>query len=83
MPVRKYRSVAEMPGAQPLPALHPDNLRVACDLTELAYGLHPWSFEPGVFKYRSVDEANTHRHEWEKRQVRQPTAPSAPWERFS
>lgn len=25
-----------------------EGLRVACELSELAYGLHPWHFEPGV-----------------------------------
>jgi hypothetical protein len=70
MPVRKYRSVADMPGSRPLPTLHPDNIRIACELTELAYALHPWHFEPGVTKFRSLDAANRHRREWENRQVR-------------
>lgn len=70
MPVRKYRSVAEMPGARPLRPLDADNLRIACELSELAYGLHPWRFEPGVRKFRSIEEANRHRQAWEKRQVR-------------
>jgi hypothetical protein len=71
MPVRKYRSVAEMPDARSLPPLDPRNLQVACELTELAFALHPWRFEPGVRKYRSVEEAHRRRQEWEKQQVRQ------------
>lgn len=70
MPVRKYRRVADMPVVRPLPRLHPDNLRVACDLTELAYGLHPWRFTPGVRKFRSMEEANLYRASWEREQVR-------------
>ena len=70
MPVRKYRHVADMPAVRPLPPLHPDNLRIACDLTELAYGLQPWRFTPGVRKFRSMQEANLHRASWEREQVR-------------
>lgn len=70
MPVRKYRSVADMPGVQPRRRLDPENLKIACELTELAFALHPWRFEPGVRKFRSVDEAQEHRRKWEMRQVR-------------
>ncbi len=71
MPVRKYRSVADMPGPRPLPPLDPRNLQIACELTELTFALHPWRFEPGVRKYRSIEEAYRHRQLWERRQVRQ------------
>lgn len=77
MPVRKYRSVADMPGVRPLPPLDPENLRIACELTELAMALHPWRFEPGVRKFRSLEEANAHCKAWEKRQVRQRPGRSA------
>lgn len=70
MPVRKYRSVADMPRVRPLPPLDPENLRIACELSELAFQLHPWKLEPGVRKFRSQVEADQHRQEWENRQVR-------------
>jgi hypothetical protein len=70
MPVHKYRSVADMPGARPLRPLDPENLRVACELSELAMALHPWRLEPGVQKFRSLAEAFDHRQKWEKLQVR-------------
>lgn len=70
MPVHKYRSVAEMPGVRPLRPLDPDNLRIACELTELGRSLHPWTLEPGVSKFRSQDEAFAHRQAWERRQMR-------------
>ena len=70
MALRKFRSVGEMTGPEPLRPLDPENLRVACELTEIAWGLHPWSFVPGVRKFRSVEEANRARSEWEKAQVR-------------
>ena len=39
MPIRKFRSVTEMPGVRPLRPLDPDNLRIACELTELSFAL--------------------------------------------
>ena len=38
-------------------------------LSELAYNLHPWKLEPGVTKFRSLEEADRHRRERERRQV--------------
>lgn len=70
MPVKKYRSVGEMPGVAPREPHDPDNLRIACELSELAYALHPWSFEPGVRKFRSIEDMSQHRREWERQQVR-------------
>lgn len=76
MPVLKYRSVADMPGVRPLRPLDPENLRVACELSELSFALHPWRLEPGVHKFRSVEEASRHRQRWERGQVRRSTADS-------
>lgn len=70
MPVKKYRSVMEMPEVAPREPHDPENLRIACELSELAYALNPWRFEPGVRKFRSIEEASRHRQEWERRQVR-------------
>lgn len=61
MAVRKYRSVAEMPDARPRKPLDPDNLRIACALSELAFALCPWQLESGVRKFRSLEAANRHR----------------------
>ena len=80
MPVRKFRSVYEMPSSRALPPLDPENLRIACELTELAYALHPWRFEPGVRKFASIEEANEHRERWRRRQVR-PRSPKTGAER--
>lgn len=70
MPVRKYRSVEEMPAVRPRRPLDPENIRVACELSELAYALCPWRFDPGVRKFRTIEEAWRHRQAWEKEQVR-------------
>ena len=65
MPIHKYRSVTEMPGIRARTPLDPENLRIVCELSELAYALHPWSFEPGVRKFRSIEEANRHGGVWQ------------------
>jgi len=69
MPVRKFRSVSEMP-ARRLPPLDPGNLRIACELSELAYSLHPWRLPPGVRKFASIEEASAHRERWRLAQPR-------------
>jgi len=70
MTVRKYRSVADMPAVPPRPPLDAENFRIACELSELGFAFRPWRFEPGVRKYRSVEEAHRHRREWERQHVR-------------
>lgn len=59
--VRKFRSVAEMPGPPPRPPLEPQNLRIAFELMELTERLHLSRRRPGVRKFRSWDEAHAHR----------------------
>jgi hypothetical protein len=63
MPVRKFRSVAEMP--QPaLPPLDPRNLKLACELSTVATRLRPLQIPPGVYKHRSLEEAQRLRRSW-------------------
>ncbi len=69
MPVRKYRSVVDMPSVQPGQPLDPENLRVACELSELVFALHGDRLEPGVQKFRSLEEANRSRQQSEKRRA--------------
>lgn len=64
MPVRKFRSVAEMPPPPPLPPLDPRNLELACSLSVTAARLHPLRFPPGVHKHRSIAEAQRLRRSW-------------------
>ena len=70
MPVRKFRSIEEMPDAAPAPPLSAENLSTVLDLSELARGLHPWYLPPGVRKFRSVAEAHAWRDEWERDDIR-------------
>ena len=64
MPIRKFRSVAEMPPTPPLAALDPRNLKLACDLSTTAARLRPLRFPAGVHKHRSLDDAQRLRHSW-------------------
>ncbi len=71
MPIRKYRSVADMPDAASRPPLDPGNLELACDLSTAAMQLAPRRFPPGVHRYRSIVAARARREDWE-RSVRAP-----------
>ena len=57
MPVRKLRSIEEIPPALFLLPLAPGNLRLACELSELAARLRPVRFPPCIHKCRSQEEA--------------------------
>lgn len=67
MPVRKYRSVGEMPQAAFRTPLDPKNIEVACELSTTAVRLAPQCFPPpGVHRYHSVAEADAQRKVWER-----------------
>lgn len=63
MSVRKFRSVADMPQATLRP-LDPRNVRLACELSAVATRMRPVRFPPGVYKHRSLEEAQRLRHAW-------------------
>ncbi len=64
MPVRKFRSVAEMPSPAQLTPLDPQNLKLACDLSITAARFRPIRFPAGVYKHRSLSEAQRLRRSW-------------------
>ena len=66
MPVRKYRSVEDMPEAAIGVALDPRNLRRACELSAMAARLALRRFPPGVHRYGSVAAADAARDAWER-----------------
>jgi hypothetical protein len=72
MPVRKFRSVEEMPSAAFGRPLDPANLALACRLSELATRLRPRRFPSGVHRYRSVEDATLARDAWERQTPRPP-----------
>ncbi len=63
MPVRKFRSVTEMLPSPLLP-LDPQNLKLACDLSTTAIRLRPLQIPAGVYKHRSLEEAQRLRRSW-------------------
>lgn len=70
MGVRKFRSVADMPGPAPLAPLDPENFRLAVALMELTFRLSGFRHIPGVRKFRSIAEADAHRRRWEENETR-------------
>ncbi len=56
MGLKKFRSVQEMPLVPPRRPLDPDNLRIACELSEMARALHPRVLLAGVTKFHSASE---------------------------
>lgn len=74
MPVRKFRTVGDMPPA----ALEgPDGARgieLACRLSDLATKLRPRRFPPGVHRYASVEAASRAREAWERQGLAPPEA---------
>ena len=56
MPLRKFRSVEEMPSQEARPPLDPENLRIAFAWMKLALEIQPVRAKPGVRKFSSLDE---------------------------
>lgn len=71
MPVRKYRSVEEMPQAAFRQPLDPANLRLACEVSVTASRLAPRRFPSGVHRYHSIAAASEQRESWEQSSSRQ------------
>jgi len=63
VPVRKFRSVAEMPQSA-LPPLDPRNLKLACDLSAVATRMRPVRVPAGLHKHRSLEDAQHLRRVW-------------------
>ena len=61
MPIRKFHSVSDIPPAPPRPALDPENLRIACDLSRLARELRRVPLAPGVRKYHGTSDPTRRR----------------------
>jgi hypothetical protein len=67
MPVRKFRSVEQMPPPAVFgEPLDPANLRLACELSSTALRFAPRRFPSGVHRYRSIADASARREAWER-----------------
>jgi len=65
MPVYKYKTFEEAESA--LWNFHPDEayFNKVAELWNFANKLSPITYPRGIFKYRSIEEANRQRYEWE------------------
>jgi hypothetical protein len=65
MPIYKYKTFEEAERA--LWNFHPDEtyFRKVADLWSFANRLSPISYPTGIFKFRSLEEANKHGDQWE------------------
>lgn len=61
MPVRKFRTLEEAEKALWREPFDSENLRIAASVTNIAMGLARITLPKGVFKYRSLEEADRER----------------------
>jgi hypothetical protein len=64
MPVRRYRDVSEMPGPQRVDPKGPELWRHIAAWMALSSRLSGRRWPPGVYKNRSIEEANRRRDSW-------------------
>ena len=64
MPVRKFRSVAEMDAASWRAQDDPELWRAIAYTWALAERLCPRRFPPGVYKHRNIEELNRQTEAW-------------------
>ena len=63
MPVRKFRSVEDIPAPPERRPFDPENLRLAFSLAGFCHDLRPWKLPPGAHKHRSIQDAQRWRAE--------------------
>ena len=66
MPIRKYRDVSEMEGNTWREPGDPELFRAIRNTWDFARRTLQPSFPPGVYKHRSIEEAQALQEEWEK-----------------
>jgi len=76
MPVRKYRSAADMPPPPPRAPLDPENLKIFFGLWDFCHHLRPTRRTPGVRKFHSWDDLLRSREERPSGSAR--SAPASP-----
>jgi len=67
MPVQKFNSHEEARRALWVPRGDPRIPRMIQRVLSIAHGLYPLDRPRGVFKFRSIEEANASRRLWKKR----------------
>lgn len=71
MPVRKFRTLEEAEKALWRKPFDPENLRIAASVTTMAMRLAGVTLPKGVFRYRSLDDANCERERRESQTIRE------------
>lgn len=77
MPVRKFRSIEEMPDP---PRYEPGDPRLFLAMRSvwaLSRGLCPRVYPPGVYRFRSIEDMNRQRDEWDAQFIQQLAASRA------
>jgi glutathione S-transferase len=64
MPVRKFRDIAEMEGNTWREPGSPELFRAICETWDFATRTLQPHFPPGVYKHRSLEDAQKLREEW-------------------
>lgn len=70
MPVRKFRNVEEMSEPRWRPSGQPELWEVMRYLAKLKEKTTSYRFPPGVYKHRSMEEAEALREQWEEENIR-------------
>lgn len=65
MPIRKFRDVADMPDETWREPGSPELARAIAGLWDFAARTAPRRFPPGVFRFRSIEEAEAANAAWE------------------
>lgn len=66
MPVQKFRTFEEAEKALITPYPDEDYFKRIVELLNFANKLNPISYPRGIFKFRTIEEANKHREEIER-----------------
>lgn len=69
MPVRKFRSIAEMETTVALERDDPNLWPTVASLWARSARLSPRRYPPGVYKHRSIEEANRLEDAWDRARV--------------
>jgi hypothetical protein len=70
MPVQKFRTWDDARRALWCDPDDPTHLRRMAQLLRFSARLHPRSYPPGVYKYRSLEDAQRDRDAWEREVAR-------------
>ena len=66
MPVKKYRSIEDMPDETWRAPGDPGLYRALAELWATSRRLRPRRFPPGVFRHRSMEGMNQQRDQWDR-----------------